>query len=92
MKNTRNLHKGQNNHNTRPSAHGNPKDDSPMSKRVIISRAKLIRASTSDNFIHHIKQQIPQLYVDVDLNSAKVTGIVSDLPEGIYGNIPVPLY
>ena len=76
----------------RPSSHGNPKDNTPMKKRVIVSLAKLTMGSNSRGILHNLKQQIPKLYVDIDLKTKKVTNIIANLSEGIYRDIPVPVY
>jgi protein-S-isoprenylcysteine O-methyltransferase Ste14 len=76
----------------RPGSHGNPEDTEPMKKRVLISLAKLVRPSESDRILHNLKQQIPKLYVDIDLRTRSVIKIITDLPKSIYGSIPVPVF
>ena len=92
MKNTRDHHAGQTGSSMRPSAHGNPQDDTPMKKRVIIFLTKLIGGTERKNILHSIKQQVPKLYVDINLETKTITQINNSLSEGIYGDIPVPLY
>lgn len=64
----------------------------PTKKRVVISRAKLVRNNDKSDILKNTKQQIPELYVDLDLGLETVMDIITDLPKGIYGDIPVPAY
>jgi protein-S-isoprenylcysteine O-methyltransferase Ste14 len=72
--------------------HGNPKDTAPMKKRVLISMAKLIKDTEPSEIMYYLKQQVPKLYVDIDLETEEVTAISTPPHEGIYSDIPVPVY
>jgi len=76
----------------RTSSHGNPEDTEPTKKRVLISRAILIRETEPSTILNYMKQQIPQLYVDIDIEKGEVTGISIPPIEGIYSDIPVPMF
>ena len=74
------------------SSHGNPLDTEPMKKRILVSHAKLIRETEPSRILHYMKQQLPKLYVDIDLEKGKVIRISKPPQEGIYSNIPVPMF
>lgn len=76
----------------RAASHGNPEDTEPMKKRVLVSYAKLIQESEPSEILNYMKQQIPKLYVDIDLEKEEVIGISKPPYEGIYSDIPVPLF
>jgi protein-S-isoprenylcysteine O-methyltransferase Ste14 len=81
-----------NNPQTRTSSHGNPEDTKPMKKRVLVSLAKLIQETEPSGILNYMKQQIPNLYIDVDLEKGKVIGISKPPLKGIYSDIPVPVF
>jgi protein-S-isoprenylcysteine O-methyltransferase Ste14 len=76
----------------RAVSHGNPEDTEPTKKRVLISRALLIRETKPSGIIKYMKQQIPKLYVDIDMALGKVIDISKPLQKGIYSDIPVPMF
>lgn len=83
------------NHNDpeqRTVSHGNSEDTKPMLKRVLISRAILIQNVESSVILKYMKQQIPKLYVDIDIEKGKVLRISKPPVEGIYSDIPVPMF
>ncbi len=73
-------------------SHGNSEDTTPMKKRVLVSLAKLIQETEPSGIMKYLKQQIPKFYVDVDLETRKVIGISTPPQEGIYSDIPVPIF
>jgi len=82
-------------HNTperRAVSHGNPMDVAPNKKRVIVSLAILIQETESSKILYYMKQQIPKLYVEIDLEKGEVISISNPPNEGIYSDIPVPLF
>lgn len=81
-----------NNPQTSSSSHGNPEDTEPMKKRVLLSQAKLIRETVPSRILNYMKQQIPKLYVDVDIEKGEVTGISKPPKKGIYSDLPVPVF
>lgn len=81
-----------NNPQTRASSHGNPVDTEPMKKRVLVSLAKLINKTEPSGILNYMKQQIPKLYIDVDLEKGRVIGISAPPQKGIYSDIPVPVF
>jgi len=84
-----------NSHNTpeqRAVSHGNPIDNAPMKKRVLVSLAKLIQETEPSEILNYSKQQIPKLYVDIDIEKGKVISISKPPVDGIYSDIPVPLF
>lgn len=74
------------------ASHGNPEDTSPMKKRVLVSMASLISETEPARILNYMKQQMPVLYVDIDIEQGIVTGISKPPKEGIYSDIPVPLF
>ncbi len=81
-----------NNPQARTSSHGNLEDTAPTKKRVLISLAKLIKDTEPSKILNYLKQQIPMLYVDIDLEKGEVVGISKPPHEGIYSDIPVPMF
>jgi protein-S-isoprenylcysteine O-methyltransferase Ste14 len=81
-----------NNPGRRPASHGNPEDTEPMKKRVLISKPKLIRETEPSEILYYLKQQVPQLYVDIDLEKGEVISISKPPFKGIYSDIPVPVF
>jgi len=73
-------------------AHGNSEDTTPSKKRVLVSQAKLIMETEPTNILNYMKQQIPKLYVDIDLEDGKVIGVSKPPKSGIYSDIPVPMF
>lgn len=73
-------------------SHGNPEDTAPTKKRVLISLAKLIQETEPSGILNYMKQQIPKLYIDIDIEKGEVISISKPPQEGIYSNIPVPVY
>jgi|WetSurMetagenome_2_1015567.scaffolds.fasta_scaffold24432_2 protein-S-isoprenylcysteine O-methyltransferase Ste14 len=74
------------------SSHGNPLDTTPSKKRVLLSLAKLIQKTEPSGILYYLKQQIPKLYVDIDIDKGKVISISKPPKEGIYSNLPVPVF
>ncbi len=81
-----------NNPQVSSASHGNPEDTEPMKKRVLISKPKLIRESEPSKILYYLKQQVPQLYIDIDLEKGEVISKSKPSLEGIYSDIPVPLF
>ena len=81
-----------NNPEQRAVSHGNPIDIAPMKKRVLVSLAKLIRETESSTILNYMKQQVPKLYIDIDLEKGEVINISIPPKEGIYSDIPVPIF
>jgi len=81
-----------NNPQANSTSHGNPVDTAPTRKRVLISHAKLIQQTGPSGILKYMKQQIPKLYVDIDLVKGKVINISKPPQKGIYSYIPVPLF
>jgi len=81
-----------NNPQARSTSHGNPEDIAPAKKRVLISKAKLIKNTEPSKILNYLKQQIPQLYIDIDIEKGKVIAISKSPVEGIYSDIPVPVF
>lgn len=82
-------------HNTpeqRIVSHGNSEDTQPMLKRVLVSRAILIQDVESSIILKYMKQQIPQLYVDIDIEKGEVLRISKPPVQGMYSDIPVPMF
>lgn len=73
-------------------SHGNTEDTAPMKKRILVSLAKLIQETEPSGILNYMKQQIPKLYVDIDLEASKVIGVSTPPQEGIYSDIPVPVF
>ncbi|MBN8706920.1 MAG: isoprenylcysteine carboxylmethyltransferase family protein [Bacteroidetes bacterium] len=76
----------------RTVSHGNPEDVNPLKKRVLVSKAYLTEESDSSDILKNLKQQKPKLYVDIDLETGTVTSISLPPEEGIYSDIPVPVF
>jgi len=76
----------------RTTSHGNTDDTEPMKKRVLISSAVLIRETEPSGIMKYMKQQIPKLYVDIDMVLGKVINITMPPLKGIYSDIPVPMF
>jgi protein-S-isoprenylcysteine O-methyltransferase Ste14 len=81
-----------NNPRASSASHGNPEDTTPTKKRVLISHAKLIKNTEPSMILNYLKQQIPKLYIDLDIEKGIVTSISKPLVEGIYFDIPVPVF
>jgi hypothetical protein len=89
MTNDLNAH---NNPQANSATHGNPEDTNPTKKRVLISMAKLIRNTEPSKILNYLKQQIPKLYVDIDLERMEVISISKPPVEGIYSDVPEPVF
>lgn len=76
----------------RTVSHGNPEDVSPMKKRVLVSKAYLTEESEPGDILKNLKQQKPVMYVDIDLETGTVMSISFPPEEGIYSDIPVPVF
>ena len=74
------------------SSHGNAEDMAPLKKRVLVSHALLIHKTEASGILKYMKQQIPKLYIDIDIEKGKVIGISAPPKKGIYSDIPVPLF
>jgi protein-S-isoprenylcysteine O-methyltransferase Ste14 len=81
-----------NNPQANSTSHGNPVDTAPTRKRVLISHAKLIQETEPSGILNYMKQQIPKLYIDIDIEKGKVVGISAPPQKGIYSDIPVPVF
>ena len=81
-----------NNPQASSASHGNPLDTTPSKKRVLVSLAKLIQETEPSGILRYMKQQIPKLYVDIDMEKGKVIDISKPPQKGIYSDIPVPLF
>lgn len=81
-----------NNPRASSASHGNPADTATFKKRVCVSLAKLIQETEPSGILNYMKQQIPKLYIDIDIEKGKVTGISATPQKGIYSDIPVPVF
>jgi hypothetical protein len=81
-----------NNPQANSSSHGNPEDTIPTKKRVLISQAKVIKYTEPSKILNNLKQQIPKLYIDIDIEKGEVIRISKPPVEGIYSDIPVPVF
>jgi protein-S-isoprenylcysteine O-methyltransferase Ste14 len=81
-----------NNPQANSTSHGNPADTAPSKKKVLVSLAKLIQETKPSGILYYMKQQIPKLYIDIDIEKGKVVGISAPPQKGIYSDIPVPVF
>jgi len=81
-----------NNPRASSASHGNLVDTASSKKRVLVSLAKLIQETEPSGILNYMKQQIPKLNVDIDIEKRKVINISKPPQEGIYSDIPVPVF